>query len=200
MGRHVKPGSKGIPIFAPMFFKDRDANGEETTRIWFKVVYVFDVSQTDGEPLPELPTSCDGDGEPLSERLLSFARVRGITVQTRKLDSQAKGYACGKGNSIVLDLDLSSGERAAVLIRELSHCLLHFAESKPNRKQRELEAEATAFVVASHFGLAPQSSFYLASYGITAADLLDSLETIQATAAVIINACESRPESLDFAA
>jgi len=201
MGRYVKAGSKGIPIFAPMFFKEKnEETGEESRRVWFKVVYVFDVSQTDGASLPDLPTGCDGDGEPLGERLLSFASARGITVETRKLDGDAKGYAENKGKSIALDSDLGSGERAAVLIHELSHCLLHFAESKPKCKQRELEAEATAFVVASHFGLAPQSGFYLASYGVTAADLLDSLETIQATAAVIINACESRPEPVDVAA
>jgi len=201
MGRYVKAGSKGIPIFAPMFFKERNEDtGEDSQRIWFRVVYVFDVAQTDGQPLPDLPTGCDGDGEPLSERLLTFADSRGITVETRKLDGTAKGYAENKGTRIALDSDLSSGERAAVLIHEISHCLLHFAESKPNCKQRELEAEATAFVVASHFGLAPQSGFYLASYGITAADLLESLPTIQQTATAIISACESRPEPVDIAA
>ena len=58
-GRYVRRGEKGIAILAPMFLKDkrRNADGgeDETQRIWFKVVYVFDISQTDGNSLPELP-------------------------------------------------------------------------------------------------------------------------------------------------
>jgi hypothetical protein len=66
--------------------------------------------------------------------------------------------------------------------------LLHFGESKSNLKQRELEADATSFVVASHFGLNPRSKFYLAAYGVKASDLLESLPVIQTTAAQIISA------------
>ena len=54
-GRYVRKGEKGIAILAPMFFKDKNAAGDDTKRIWFKVVYVFDLGQTDGTPLPELP-------------------------------------------------------------------------------------------------------------------------------------------------
>jgi hypothetical protein len=62
-GRFVRKGEKGIAILAPMFFKDKKqtADGEETTRLWFKIVYVFDISQTDGTPLPELPSKSGGD-------------------------------------------------------------------------------------------------------------------------------------------
>ncbi|HEX6822555.1 MAG TPA: ArdC family protein, partial [Candidatus Sulfotelmatobacter sp.] len=53
-GRYVRRGEKGIAILAPMFFKDKtkatDGSDTENTRIWFKVVYVFDISQTDGSP------------------------------------------------------------------------------------------------------------------------------------------------------
>lgn len=59
-GRYVRKGEKGIAILAPMFFKDKRQTAEggetETQRIWFKVVHVFDISQTDGTPLPDLPT------------------------------------------------------------------------------------------------------------------------------------------------
>lgn len=72
---------------------------------------------------------------------------------------------------------------------QLAHCLLHFGEShRPNLRQRELEAEATAYVVAHSFGLDLQSNFYLASYGVKAADLLESLPIIQRTAHEIISA------------
>jgi antirestriction protein ArdC len=199
LGRYVVAGSKGIAIFAPMTFKDKSTTAAGTeqeltsstsTRVWFRVVYVFDISQTGGEPLAELPTECTGNGgESLCERLLDFAAEKGITVETRTIDGSAKGYASEKGTRITLSNSLTASDRAAVLIHEISHCLLHFGESKPNLKQRELEAEATSFVVASHFGLNPESKFYLASYGVKASDLLESLPVIQQTAAQIISVC-----------
>jgi Zn-dependent peptidase ImmA (M78 family) len=108
---------------------------------------VFDVSQTRGESLPELPTECTGDvGESLTERLLAYAAEKGIAVETRTIEGSAKGYASEKGTRITLSDCLTASDRAAVLIHEISHCLLHFGESKPNLKQRELEAEATSGV------------------------------------------------------
>src|SRR5215469_7861122 len=84
--RYVRKGEKGIAILAPMFLRDKrqaaDGGDEETQRIWFKVVYVFDISQTDGAPLPELPTRSVGErGEDMLNRLLAFAEPRGITVR-----------------------------------------------------------------------------------------------------------------------
>lgn len=200
LGRHVLAGSKGIAIFAPMTFKEKgnteDGAEQESTRVWFRVVYVFDISQTAGEPLPELPSDCTGDGESLCPRLLAYAAGKGITVETRRIDGTAKGYASDKGTRIALSDSLTSADRAAVLIHEISHCLLHFGQSKPNLKQRELEAEATSFVVASHFGLNPESKFYLASYGVKASDLLESLPVIQQTAAEIISACETNQQTV----
>src|SRR2546429_3589080 len=69
-----------------MFFKDKkqtkDGSDEEMRRIWFKVVYIFDISQTDGTPLPELPTKSVGErGQDMLARLLRFAGERGITVR-----------------------------------------------------------------------------------------------------------------------
>jgi N-terminal domain of anti-restriction factor ArdC len=198
LGRYVVAGSKGIAIFAPMTFKDKspaqDAE-QESMRVWFRVVYVFDISQTRGESLPELPTECTGEGgESLTERLLAYAAEKGIAVETRTIEGSAKGYASEKGRRITLAHSLTASDRAAVLIHEISHCLLHFGESKPNLKQRELEAEATSFVVASHFGLNPESKFYLAIYGVKASDLLESLPVIQQTAAQIISACATNDQ------
>ena len=198
LGRYVVAGSKGIAIFAPMTFKNKSASQDaeqESTRIWFRVVYVFDISQTRGESLPELPTECTGEGgESLTERLLAYAAEKGIAVETRTIEGSAKGYASEKGRRITLASSLTASDRAAVLIHEISHCLLHFGESKPNLKQRELVAEATSFVVASHFGLNPESKFYLASYGVKASDLLESLPVIQQTAAQIISACATNDQ------
>jgi antirestriction protein ArdC len=199
LGRYVVAGSKGIAIFAPMTFKDKspaqDGTEQESTRVWFRVVYVFDISQTRGEALAELPTECTGEGgESLTERLLAYAAEKGIAVETRTIEGSAKGYASEKGKRITLANSLTASDRAAVLIHEISHCLLHFGEAKPNLKQRELEAEATSFVVASHFGLNPESKFYLASYGVKASDLLESLPVIQQTAAQIVSACATNDQ------
>jgi hypothetical protein len=85
-GRFVRKGEKGIAILAPMFFKDKrqkpEGGEDEIQRIWFKVVYVFDISQTDGTPLPELPTKSVGErGQEMLSRLLHFAESRGIAVR-----------------------------------------------------------------------------------------------------------------------
>ena len=194
LNRFVKKGEKGIPIFAPMFFKDKqsaDADGlvtEEKMRLWFKVVYVFDVSQTDGEPLPALPQTCAGEPGRLESALLALAVDRGIQVEFGAT-GDAQGYAEKDGSHILVSSSLNPAGRAAVLVHELSHCLLHFdKERKVNLKQRELEAEAVAYVVGTHYGLEMPSNFYLASYGVKASDLLESLPVIQKTAAEIINA------------
>src|SRR5690242_18829934 len=188
MDRFVRAGEKGIPIFAPMVFKRQeaaDADGlvtVERAHLWFKVVYGFDIAQTDGKPLPHLPTGCPGDAGDLEQHLCTFSAEKGIRVETGET-GDAKGYAEQKGTHIVLSRALSAAERTAVLVHGLAHCLLHFGEShRPNLKQRELEAEATAYTGAHHFGLALQSDFYLASYGVKAADLLESLPIIQKTA------------------
>src|SRR4029077_1047685 len=125
----------------------------------------------------------------------SYAAAKGIQVGTRSIAGSAKGYASEKGTRITLSDSLTIADRAAVLIHEISHCLLHFGESKPNLKQRELEAEATSFVVASHFGLNPESKFYLASYGVKASDLLESMPVVQQTAAEIISAAATNQQS-----
>src|SRR3954467_5004513 len=80
-GRYVRKGEKGIAILAPMFFKDKRQSGDgadaQVQRIWFKVVYVFDISQTDGTPLPELPSKSFGErGEDMLRRLIRFAESR----------------------------------------------------------------------------------------------------------------------------
>lgn len=206
MNRFVKKGEKGIPIFAPMFFKDRKADdsglvAEESTRIWFRVVYVFDLNQTDGEALPDLPTDCTGDAGSLPDRLIHFATSKGITVEFGKVDGSAKGYATRKGSQVVIDETLPQADRTAVLIHEISHCLLHFSpETRPNLMQRELEAESISFVVASHFGLNPESKFYLASYGVKADDLHNSFAVIQKTSAEIIKALEPMADDMAEAA
>jgi antirestriction protein ArdC len=198
-------------ILAPMFFKDkRQTTGGldvETQRIWFKVVDVFDISHTDGTPLPELPTKSFGElGQDMLNRLLRFAESRGITV--RFVENCCLNGAAGtsRGKEIEIrtsDTDLTT--QAATLAHEIAHSLLHFtADGKKitardgkeiDKRQRELEAEATAYVVGSYFGIQSPSEFYLATYSVTPAMLLGAVETIAATVKTILDGCpREQPE------
>lgn len=205
-GRYVRRGEKGIAILAPMFFKDKrqtpEGNDQETRRIWFKVVYVFDISQTDGTPLPELPTKSVGQrGEDMLNRLLAFAQTRGIAVRFVEKCSLNGAAGTSRGNKIEIrtsDTDVVS--QAATLAHEIAHSLLHWtADGKRitsrdgkeiDRQQRELEAEATAYSVCSYFGISSPSDFYLATYSVTPAMLLGAVETIAATVKTILSGCQ----------
>ncbi len=205
-GRFVRKGEKGIAILAPMFFKDktRIADGSETEskRIWFKVVYVFDISQTDGTPLPELPTKSTGDrGDDMLNRLLRFADSRGITVRFVEKCKLNGAAGTSKGTEIEIrttETDVTT--QAATLAHEIAHSLLHWTADghkitsrdgrEIGKQQRELEAEATAYVVCSYFGIQSPSEFYLATYEVTPAMLLEAVETIARTAKTILDGCQ----------
>jgi antirestriction protein ArdC len=209
-GRYVREGEKGIAILAPMFFKDKrqSAEGTETEaqRLWFKVVYVFDISQTDGTPLPELPTKSVGDrGEDMLNRLLRFAESRGITV--RFVERCSLNGAAGTSKGTEIEIRTSETDvvtQAATLAHEVAHSLLHFTPDgkrittrdgkEIDKQQRELAAEATAYVVCSYFGIQSPSDFYLASYRVTPAMLLEAVETIAATVKTILGGCQEPGE------
>jgi antirestriction protein ArdC len=203
--RYVRKGEKGIAILAPMFFKDKrqTAEGEiEAKRVWFKVVHVFDISQTDGTPLPELPTKSVGErGQDMLDRLLRFAESRGITVRFVEKCSLNGAAGTSKGTEIEIrtsETDVTT--QAATLAHEIAHSLLHFTPDgkrittrdgkELDRQQRELEGEATAYVVGSYFGIQSPSDFYLAAYKVTPAMLLDAVETIAATVKTILSGCQ----------
>ena len=201
-GRYVRRGEKGISILAPMFFKDKNADGDEAKRLWFKVVHVFDLSQTDGTPLPELPTKSSGErGEDMLTRLLRFAESRGIAVKFVERCSLNGAAGTSRGSKIeIATADADVATQAATLAHEIAHSLLHWAadgtkittrEGKPiDKRQRELEAEAVAFVVCTYFGIQTPSEFYLASYSVNAAMLLEAVETISATVKTILQGCQ----------
>src|SRR5436190_1658559 len=201
-GRYVRKGEKGIAILAPMFFKDKNADGDETKRIWFKVVYVFDISQTDGTALPELPSKSTGErGADMLARLLRFAESRGIAVRfvERCCLNGAAGTSRGKEIEIrTAETDLTT--QAATLAHEIAHSLLHWHADghkittrdgkEIGTRQRELEAEASAYVVGSYFGIKSPSEFYLAAYRVTTAMLLDAVETIAKTVKAMLEGCQ----------
>jgi len=195
-----------------MFFKNKkqtaEANEEEARRIWFKVVYVFDISQTDGNPLPELPTKSVGQrGEDMLNRLLNFAQSRGIAVRFVEKCSLNGAAGTSRGNEIEIrtsETDVTT--QAATLAHEIAHSLLHWtADGKKitsrdgkeiDRQQRELEAEATAYTVCSYFGIQSPSDFYLATYSVTPAMLLEAVETIAATVKAILGGCQQDADEI----
>jgi antirestriction protein ArdC len=212
-GRYVRKGEKGIAILAPMFFKDKrrtqDGSEDEVPRIWFKVVYVFDISQTDGTPLPELPTKSVGErGQEMLSRLLRFAESRGIAVRFVDRCGLNGAFGTSRGKEIEIrtsETDIST--QAATLAHEIAHSLLHWTANghkittrdgkEIDKRQRELEAEATAYVVCSYFGIQSPSDFYLAAYKISPAMLLEAVETISGTAKTVLTGCQ---ESSQFRA
>jgi len=189
LGRYVKKGEKGIGIIAPMVFgKSTDAaEGDDAPRVRFKVVRVFDVSQTDGQPLPEF-TSIGGDpGEHLA-RLRDLVGRRNITLQYADIPGGAQGVS--RGGSITVRPDLAPAEDFSVLVHELAHELLHRKDRRAatTKVQRETEAEAVAYVVSKAIGLAcgTHSSDYIQLYQGDAKLLSATLDLIQKTAADIL--------------
>jgi antirestriction protein ArdC len=126
LGRFVRKDEKGILIFAPMILKSADAEtaktGEEKTAVRFKAAYVFDVSQTDGEPLPEF-ASVQGDPADHLERLKQFVSGRGIGLEYSASIAPARGVS--RGGSIALLPNLSPADEFAVLSHEIAHEVLH---------------------------------------------------------------------------
>jgi hypothetical protein len=188
LGRCVRKGEHGIPILAPIFNKFIDEEGKEQDKlIGFKVVYVFDVSQTDGEPLPEPPDwkSPEKNAE-LQEHLIRFTERKGIQVQVKNIGRDIQGVSLG--GKILLDLEAGT----KTLIHEIAHEMLHHVEGVITSSTiRELEAESVAYVVAKHFGMDGLSSpNYNALHGATAELIMDCLERIRNTAAEIIQAIE----------
>lgn len=209
--RYVRKGEKGIAILAPMFFKDKNADGDETKRIWFKVVYVFDISQTDGTPLPELPTKSTGErGADMLTRLLRFAESRGITV--RFVDQCCLNGAAGTSRGKEIEIRTAETDittQAATLAHEIAHSLLHWDADghkitmrdgkEIGKQQRELEAEAVAYVVCSYFGIQSPSDFYLAAYSVTPAMLLEAVETIAKSVKTVLEGCQqTEPEGISM--
>lgn len=193
--RYVRKGEHGIPILAPIMTTITNENGEEEERlIGFKVVYVFDVSQTDGEPMPDVPDwkSPQKNAE-LMTRLTKYAKTKGIQIQVKPIGYDIQGVSLG--GKIILAPDAGT----KTLIHELAHEILHHEENAPaDRTIRELEAESVAYVVAMHFGLDGLACpNYNALHGATAELILEHMERIRNTAAKMIQALEKEQEPVN---
>ena len=193
LGRHVMKGERGIMIFAPCPWKKEKKDGETEAGIFFKVVHVFDLSQTDGKELPDV--NCP-DVEESADRLLSDLRCvadkRGIAVTFKALEGGA--YGVSKKGAIDVDDTRTTGQQAKTLAHELAHEALHWdIKGTFTRSLAELEAESVAYVVCTHFGLDVEvrSSRYIALWDGDSKALRASLERIAKTARGLIDDVEA---------
>jgi len=208
LGRFVQKGEQGIAILAPMVYRaaateidDETADSNRQHALYgFKVVYVFDVSQTGGKDLPEFAGIT---GEPCDhlDRLEQLVRSRGIELEYEYIGGRADGASLpGK---IILRPDLPTAERFAVLVHELAHELLHQQNARKHdttKTVRETEAEAVAHVVCRASGMecTTRCSDYIQLYRGNTNALSESLDLIQKTAAQIIRQID--PDSRELAA
>lgn len=150
LGRSVKKGEHGIAILAPLIYrkevpeKTRGINSEEQPQKelkylgGFKTAYVYDISQTEGKPLPE-HSKVTGDPGQYLEMLKSYVAAKGIKLQYNRLPGSTLGLSCG--GTIVIKAGLSPAEETSVLVHEIGHELLHRSSEgkQQNRKTKELE-------------------------------------------------------------
>ncbi len=163
LGRWVKKGEKGIAILAPCFppkgeKEKRDEEDEEeeieVNPVYFKVVHVFDISQTEGKPLPEfeVPVLTGEANEDLFTYLLYLMKRQSVTVSfdpQPDIDPRVKGYYSHEG--IWIRPEESRAQQLKTLLHEIAH---YYSENvfRIPRADAETIAESVAFVVGAHFG------------------------------------------------
>ena len=192
-GRRVKKGAKRILILAPVVGKKTHGKTSQARRgarapVGFRAAYLFDVTDTTGEPLPQLEV-IHGDPGEYTERLKKFIAARGIELKYTNDILPTEGQYI-RGKMTVLP-GLSPAQEFATLAHETAHALLH---RKPGRKDaprwvRETEAEAVAYVICEAIGVkSPSSADYVHLSGGDAGTLADSLERVQRASADILSA------------
>jgi antirestriction protein ArdC len=205
LGRWVKKGEKGITIFAPVLIKHKEAAalGQEASKpdevfrlAGFRTAYVFDVSQTEGRPLPEFAKTT-GDTKEYGEKLKAMVVKQGISVEYDA--SIAPAQWMSSGGRIRLMPGMTPAEEFSVLAHELAHEMLHHRqEATPLPKVvRETQAEAVAFVVCRGVGLETNTAAadYIALYNGDKKTLADSLAVIQQTSTKILDKILSEERS-----
>ena len=203
LGRSVKKGEKGIGIIAPMVGrkkKDDSASGSEERAIYgFKVVHVYDVSQTEGDELPQFAEVAGDPGDNI-EAVEHLIRSHRIELTYEPIPSGADGLS--KKGAIVISPDLEPAKRLVTLVHELSHELLH-RESERRKETtktiRETEAEAVAHVVCQALGLESieHCADYIQLYDGNAEVLAKSMDHIQKTSAQILEGIQTQLKELD---
>lgn len=174
LGRHVRKGEQAIWILAP-FTRKRDEvddeTGEETQvrSTYFAPVPVFDLSQTDGDPLPVPPTPVllEGDSPELRDRFATVARALeadGWTVKVEANSLDANGVTYWDRKLVSVRPGMSDAQSLKTLVHEWAHATLHADVDRAtvHRGRREVEADSVAFLVLAGIGV--DSSSYSFPY------------------------------------
>ena len=198
LGRSVKKDEKGIGIIAPMVGRKKDDDGPvddsaDRTVFGFKVVHVFDVSQTEGDDLPEF-AQVSGDPGDNTAAVEALIRSWGVELVYEHIPCGADGLS--KKGTIVIAPDLEPAKRLLTLVHEASHERLHAdAERRKETTKtiRETEAEAVAHVVCRALGLdtVEHCADYIQLYDGDVEVLTKSMDYIQKTAASILDGIQA---------
>lgn len=225
--RHVKKGEKGIRILAPAPYKIKeeqekldpvtgeiilDKNGMPITEEVeikipaFRVIPVFDVSQTDGKELPDIGVNeLSGSVEDYEDFMQALTEVSPVPITYEDIDGDAKGYFHTTDHRIAIQEGMSQSQTVKTAIHEVAHAKLHDWEQNQDidkvldkdRNTKEVEAESVAYTVCQHFDI--DTSDY--SFGYIVAgwssdrdmkELKSSLDTIRKTASELITGIEDR--------
>lgn len=221
-GRTVKKGEKGIRIIAPAPFKVKqemekldpktnmplvgaDGNAiteeKEITIPAYKVVSVFDVSQTEGKELPSIGVDeLTGDVSQYEDFFTALKKASPVPIALEHIEGSAHGYYHLAEKRIAIDDNMSELQTLKTAIHEIAHAKLHDIdlnapkeekENRPNQRTREVEAESVAYTVCRHYGLdtSDYSFGYVAGWssGKELSELKGSLETIRLAASELID-------------
>ena len=220
--RTVKKGEKGIKILAPAPYKvkqkmekldeqgkpilDKDGKPlteEKTVQIpAFKVVSVFDVSQTEGEPLPSIAVNeLSGSVQDYQDFFKALEQASPVPIGFEDIEGEAHGYFHLLDNRIAIQEGMSQLQTIKTAIHEIAHAKLHAIDpndpeqtNHPDSRTREVQAESVAYAVCQHYGLdTSEYSFgYVAGWssGRELAELKASLEIIRSAAHELISALD----------
>ena len=228
--RHVKRGEKGIRILAPAPYKikeERDKLDPVTGEVMldkdgmpqaeeveikipaFRAVSVFDVSQTDGEPLPELEAKeLLSTVEGYEDFIKAVTNVAPAPIGFEDIPGDSKGYFNIEENRIAVQEGMSESQTLKTMVHETAHSMLHNKEVNKedilapakDRNTKEIEAESIAFTVCRHFGIdtSEYSFSYIAGWssGRDMKELKSSLDTIRRTASELITGIEEQLKEL----
>ena len=224
-GRNVIKGQKGIKIIAPSPYKVKQemkkinphtqqpiigkdgkpvTEEKEITIPAYKVVSVFDVSQTEGRELPDIAVNeLTGDVERYRDFFAALEKTSPVPIGFEQIPGSSHGYYHLEDKRIAIDEGMSEIQTLKTAIHEIAHAKLHDIdlnapenEQQPHidRRTREVEAESVAYTVCQHYGLdtSDYSFGYVAGWssGRELSELKNSLETIRSAAAEIINSID----------
>lgn len=227
-GRHVNKGEKAIRILAPAPYKikeerdkidpvtqelllDKDGNPQkeevEITIPAFRAVSVFDLSQTDGKPIPELTAKeLLSDVEGYQDMIRAVEAISPVPIELEEIAGDSKGYYDREAKRIAVQENMSESQTLKTMIHEVAHSKLHSKEveqdeqMKKDRNTKEVEAESIAYTVCQHFGIdtSDYSFGYIAGWssGRDTKELRSSMDTIRRTASELITGIEEQLQEL----